>query len=350
MRASASAALLWLLCAAPGCAGSPPALQTAATPKASLVATPAASAGSTEPISGEGEEEDAAPTVDQLQLAIRSGAGFGSPPIVGPPRPKVTPIRFRLGDLPVVEVPRALEVDPKATTPPKGSSKTPDELIGRSAFMQMSRLVTMSPNPFAVGGCHQDDTGALTDGRSPWLPARWESARLVRGAKGRRPSYEYTIVDGWYDQRTCRPTYMRKTSATASEIVPDLLYGLRAHCAECSDRDTVVFLVHGARAIVSSRVSLGEAIAAERFGRAIVPIRRGGAESVLAAVDTRGAGSWPARLKVDSFPEMRFKSTQPEILVDIEVSQGQRDAEPYAVVYLGVVERPTNAREHILVE
>jgi hypothetical protein len=161
-------------------------------------------------------------------------------------------------------------------------------------------------------------TGGVTVQCAPWsrvMSARWEGL-LTKTAQ--RPDSIYEIVDGWFDMKQCKAVEVRRSRIVLSELIPDTLYAFR-QCTdfECSGKTSVVLVVPSASSAVSQTGPL-RSTAGNALSRFVMPIRKGGSESVMATL--------PAA------PGSNVLRT-----LSVEITQGTADAEPLATAFVSDV-------------
>ncbi len=145
------------------------------------------------------------------------------------------------------------------------------------------------------------------------VPAHWEG--LVTKTKNGKVETTYESVDGWFDRKTCKARVTKRTSIKVAEIISGTVYGFR-QCsdANCTDKTNVALVFPGATNVVTDdgvRRGSSGAVAS----RVLMPVRRGGSESVLASVPgPRGA-------------------YKPRV-VSVEILQSTTDQKPIATAFV----------------
>lgn len=141
--------------------------------------------------------------------------------------------------------------------------------------------------------------------------ARWEGF----SKDGDTPTYE--IVDGWLDATKCKVYAKKRTTFAVKEIIPGRLFGYKQCTDEkCSDgKVSVGFIMRGVTQAVTQGGPLRSS-AGVVPSRVVLPVRKGGSESLLASVQSTapwGNGAWN---------------------VSVEIQQGIEDQAPLATAFL----------------
>jgi hypothetical protein len=198
-------------------------------------------------------------------------------------RPEAVPIA--LDQLPVVRVPPMLRIAdapavvstsdaeleirlPFSSAPVQSSPGAPGRqtAVVRArtlaiAEVRVGKWIGWSGGIFGVRGGTSVACGSAPDApiaaAASVQPARWEGVRVFRDPTRNR--LEYEIADGWFDQKSCRATVVRRTRTPLHEIVPGVLYGFRDRC-ECGVEEVLTLVMPSARNMVSTQAEarLGE--------------------------------------------------------------------------------------------
>lgn len=141
--------------------------------------------------------------------------------------------------------------------------------------------------------------------------ARWEGF----SKDGDTPTYE--IVDGWLDATKCKVYAKKRTTFAVKEIIPGRLFGYKQCTDEkCGDgKVSVGFIMRGVTQAVTQGGPLRSS-AGVVPSRVVLPVRKGGSESLLASVQSTapwGNGAWN---------------------VSVEIQQGIEDSAPLATAFL----------------
>jgi hypothetical protein len=289
------------------------------------------------------------------------------------PRTQVEPEAFRIKDLPLVDIPEPLSASKAPRELPAGEEAK--ELFIDWRGVEASRVgstwttvrvslqgeplgrVKIGGNEAAVSGKDGKGGGGgvyVTCGggeRSPGAaviaPARWET--LTLGGDKRR-SAVYTVVDGWFDARTCKAVVVRRTVVQPRPLPGGVLFGFRDECAQptappepssaksksgtdeptaTSDKCagmSITLLGPRLSHVVANAVGGDVRTALGSFSRVTIPLRRGGGGSLVERVPADALRDWlgPAS---SSLPTG-------DLTLGVEVVQTVDDPEPIAVSYV----------------
>lgn len=365
-RALAFAPLLLVACGGaattrPAGSPKPPAASKSTTTQASVSVTPEQRADRAEKKLLQNLAQQSSPSTPEIFTFSKSRRD-GSVQ-----RTQVEPISFRVGDLPLATLPEQLS----AATAPSGlpSGNDPSELYldwrGTDPIKARGTWTTVrislkdatlgririgsNEAPVAAGaagGVYVTCGGEVTNSRPMISPARWET--LTAGASG---AARYTVVDGWFDARTCKAVEVRRTSVEARSLAGGLLYGFREACpspASVSPHTPTIVPPSASAATTSSSACSGEALTLlgprlqhvvatgvggdaktmlGSFSRVTLPLRRGGGGSLVERIAASSLREWcDASGSRASFSR--------DVLLGVEVVQAVDDPEPIAVSYV----------------
>jgi len=346
----------FLAAAMMGCGGAPPAAPHAAPPggakPAARKASPAAATTSVEvadPSHPPGASNEPSPGLS-LPVGIRRGSQQESTP-----RPHVTPIPFRVAELPWATIPDPfpqnttgagvpnLALGDTATdlviTTNAADRGTPDDRsviasVKDAAFAQLK----FGPYVGWSGGVYGTSGGAYLrcgnrGGVPLLLPSRWETL------KTRASGADYAVADGWFERTQCKASVVRRATATAKPLVPgQTVYAFRACGTTCAEKQALVLIMPRAQSIVATGVGGDAPKEVGAFTKVTLPLRRGGGGSVMARIAMPDLLAWRAAMGPDDKSGKKPKSVSfgsfvASVLVGVEVVQGVDDAEPVAIVY-----------------
>ncbi len=157
------------------------------------------------------------------------------------------------------------------------------------------------------------------------LATRWEGLKRVGD------SFEYAIVDGWFDAESCRVDVRSRVSFPVKEIVPELVYVFRT-CAvaapdgKCTEGARAHFVFAGDD-VASSAEDPG-ALQTALFTRWSVPVKRATAELVAATLPSSRQLAF-----LNATRGERKQPAPPTLELSIEVQQAAREEHPTAVVF-----------------
>jgi hypothetical protein len=273
-------------------------------------------------------------------------------------RAPVTPHAFRIAELPSANLPEPLPPNSAPMAMPAGDAPTDLEVSINGAKGIIARVAQKlsAPTPptatltaptsmrvllvdhkvgririgftesgivAGTGGVYVTCGGGDVAGRRP-LPARWESLD-AEGADGAR----FTVTNAWFDPVTCKLVVVGRASVVAKSIADGVLFAYRQTCASCASGESLVVLGprldHLAAAAVGGDVQQNVG----SVTRVLLPIRRGGGGSILAAIASTTLTGW-----FEIFPSHGHVGG--EALVGVELLQGVGDSEPTAIAYVNI--------------
>ena len=186
--------------------------------------------------------------------------------------------------------------------------------------------------------------------RSSWPPCSPRRARSRCAGKAcvEPPGgvgLEYRVVDGWFDERTCRAVEARRSTTPMLEVVPGVLYAFVDRC-DCGVAEVLTLVMPSARNVVSTQTG-GPRLAELRgtFTRVRLPLGTAD-ESMMAHLGADDVAAWSRALgqsaRLGGAPAVTARATGSPadgggVFVAVEVSGavGARDANAMAFVERG---------------
>jgi hypothetical protein len=272
-----------------------------------------------------------------------SSIGFGKRREGLEPRDQFDPISFRVAELPVGRVPRALDAAKAPSALPLGGEPSDllidwrggDPAAAKNGFVTVRLAVQGDPmGRLRVGTNESSLSGSgagvyVTCGTSPGarpmiLPARWETVTKSGD------TLLYTVTDAWFDARECRGHLVGRSSVQARRLPSGLLYAFRA-CAGTGDAcgdESITFI--GPRANMVSATGIDEQRARAMLGSfsfVVLPVRRGAAGAFVERIASHSLKEWYKMTGT----EARFER---DVVLGVDIVQGVEDPEPVAISYV----------------
>jgi hypothetical protein len=150
-----------------------------------------------------------------------------------------------------------------------------------------AEVVVPNGHVFTLGSFSTPDKPLCAPGRSPLatafglLPARWT-----------KESLELAWYDGKLDGSTCTATLRERDHATASALIPGLVYGARV--ADAGGASESLWLVMPPAVFIST-APVAPARADGPFTTVVLPVRRGATTSATVVTTGDAASDWLAR-------------------------------------------------------
>jgi hypothetical protein len=245
------------------------------------------------------------------------------------PRIPITPVRFRISDLPRIEV----EPEPdwgKEPTAPVLLDEAKDLLILASRVTVRDRPfgfveVSFTRQPFYAFA--QGGVSAYCNSQTGYRRAEWESLSALPNGE-----LQYEQAIGWFDHQACKGYVLQRYKTTARELVDGIAYAFRAACPKCKGGGEKLHIL-APRGEWESGVS-GDGVTDQQWGmpytHAELTLRPGAGASMVVRFTPSAIEEW----KKSGVKPARGRHG----ILGVEVAQGVREAEPSAVVY--VADRP----------
>ena len=274
---------------------------------------------------------------------------------VGPSRPLVDPVPFRVADLQLVRLPDMIDAKdaprwsaPRDVVPEVVLSGwiAPDQwhVVAVVRGLRVVAAVRAAGAGYLAGRCPDTSGGPAVscgagNGRRAPLPARWEGVTRIVGATAEKgPSIEYAIVDGWLDPARCEAFEVRRTIAVAKEIVPNALYAFRACGASSAEDEKLVLLMPPGREVPANpaKALAWEAPIDAPMRRVVLPLGRSEASAAMAYVGACDLLRWEQEVLQKPRADRRGRAAVERLplFLGVEVSRGSEDLEPVGVAYL----------------
>jgi hypothetical protein len=243
----------------------------------------------------------------------------------GPARAAVSPVPFRIQDLPRVTLESMLEAG-DAATPPQAGADGPELSVERRGQSAELRVVAPSRarTALTIGSTTSDSLKVRCAERHGKAGLRWEVLQPLANGNAR-----WTIVDAWFSSPTCRARVVRRSSFEALALVPDVLYGVRlCDSDECNDPN--LLLLAPPIATNSARVlgATAEKVQTWPFAKVQLPLAHGTGHSFLARVDEKTVLAWLGS-KSPSWARPRRN-----VLLGVDVVQSVDEPEPLGLAHV----------------
>ena len=168
-------------------------------------------------------------------------------------RMRVAPAALELASLPRVEVPEPLDaldapdhLPPSKATPSLAVEKIDSGWRARGAEGSAVYVVldaklgriqigAIAPDRNATDRVYRT-CGDRYYNKATLTPARWQTLTREGGVT------KLTIVDAWFDARSCEASVVRETTVTPKPVLGYMLYGFRSPCASCGAGERVTFI------------------------------------------------------------------------------------------------------------
>jgi hypothetical protein len=193
----------------------------------------------------------------------------------------------------------------------------PDDAPGQVVAARWETLEPERPQPDRAG-TEVASGRSESDARSPSAP---------------RTGVHFRVTNAWFDFKTCSARVVSRGEVIARPLAGGALYAFRERCKSCGDGQVVTILSPRFDAIQVTAVGAEAATTQGVFGRAILPLRRGGAASLLAHIGGAAASTWATALGASGLPAG-------ELTAGVDLIQGVDDSEPTAIAYVGVAPLP----------
>jgi hypothetical protein len=274
-------------------------------------------------------------------------------------RRKVNVTPFRIADLALAEIPEAMPQSAAPSELPDGLG-TPELVLeeekapgapwasgllfprktpGMAAKTSISMRAHLRNHAFGwiwlgawqgVSGSETDDV-PVTCGGPSWegsvhvTPARW--VFLETGAGG---GVHYTVVNAWFDFRSCRAAVVARVTVELTPIAGGALYAFRRQCA-CDSGEALTVLGPPATGGTETTTAGDQWNVGAGFLHIILPIQRGGGGSAVAHLAPGSLAAW-VKATGHSLP------ADQDLVAGVEIAQAVGDPEPVAVAYVSATE------------
>jgi hypothetical protein len=324
------------------CGGATPLPETAArapaSPKTSQPSKPAVAEARAEPEAG----SDAQAEDDGLPPGVlRLSPGDTGDPNNG--RLRVAPAPLDLASLPSVEVPAPLEPKdaPRALPTSKAVPSLKIEKIdsgwrargaeGSAVYVVLDeklgriQIGTIDPNRNATDRVYRT-CGDRYYQQAMLTPARWQTLTRQDGRT------KLTIVDAWFDARSCKASVVRQTEVEPKPVLGSLLYAFRSPCEHCVAGERVTFIAPPLTQVAAEGVGGEATISHGSFALVELPLRRGGAASFAGQVPAHALTTWSKALGLED-------SERADVTMGVELQQAVGDERPLGIAYATLMTR-----------
>jgi len=258
-------------------------------------------------------------------------------------RVRVAPASLELSSLPIVEVPGPLEPEdaPDALPPSKGEVNLKIEKIdsgwrargaeGSAVYVvlddQLGRLQigAIAPDRNATDRVYRT-CGDRYYQKATLTPARWQTLTRKGGVT------KLTIVDAWFDARSCEASVVRTTQVSPKPLLGYMLYGYRSPCTSCGAGERVTFIAPPLGQVAADGIGGKATVSHGSFTLVELPLRRGGAASFTGQVPAHAMKTWAEALGVD-------EATTGDVLMGAELQQAVGDERPVGIAYATLLAR-----------
>ena len=310
----------------------------AATPEAPPpTTTSAAGAPSSKAIAkrADGDGDDLPPGVIRLNPQDGEDLDAG--------RVRVAPAALELASLPSVEVPEPLDAkDAPDTLPPsKAAPGLEIEKIdsgwrargaeGSAVYVVLGsklgriQIGAIAPDRNATDRVYRT-CGDRYYNKATLTPARWQTLTREGGVT------KLTIVDAWFDARSCEASVVRETTVAPKPVLGYMLYGFRSPCSSCGAGERVTFIAPPLGQVAADGVGGKATVSHGSFTLVELPLRRGGAASFTGQVAAHAMKTWAEALDIDDAPPV-------DVMMGAELQQAVGDDQPVGIAYGTILNR-----------
>ena len=319
------------------CGGAPPSTKTAKTPQtvAPEEPSPPAAPSAKTPPATKRTNDDLPPGVVRLGPEDRDDAVAG--------RTRVTPATLEVASLPRVEIPEPLDAEdapdelPTSKAKPNLRIETIDSgwrargVEGSAVYVVLEaklgriQIGAIAPDRNATDRVYRT-CGDRYYNKATLTPARWQTLTREEGVT------KLTIVDAWFDARSCEASVVRETTVVPKPVLGYMLYGFRSPCTSCSAGERVTFIAPPLGQVAADGVGGKAQVSHGSFTLVELPLRRGGAASFTGQAPAHAMKTWAEALDIDN-------GTGFDVLLGAELQQAVGDPQPIGIAYGTILSR-----------